>query len=135
MTLDVKQLKSLTLAYLGDAVYELHVRKHLIHTGQVQPHELHQKAVKFVSAKAQAAIIHYLLDSKKLTTEEEAVVRRGRNAKSPSVPKHTSVQEYRYSTGFEALIGYHYLLKNDTRLNELLDASIQFIQKKNEELK
>lgn len=124
---DVKQLKSLALAYMGDAVYELHVRHYLIRLGNVKPNELHQQAVTFVSGKAQARVILHWLDTHFLTGEEEAVVRRGRNAKSNSVPKNLDVQTYRHSTGFEALIGYHYLLKNEERLNELLDQAIAFL--------
>lgn len=129
MTVDAKQLNSLALAYIGDAVYELYVRDYLIQSGQVRPHQLHQEAVKFVSANAQSDIIHHWLDSAFLTDEEEAVVRRGRNAKSLSTPKNTSVQSYRYATAFEALIGYHHLLNNTDRLDELLHEAVQFTEK------
>lgn len=132
MALDVKQMKSLALAYIGDAVYELHVRDHLLQTGQVKPNQLHQQAVTFVSGKAQASIVLHWLKAGILTEEEERVVKRGRNAKSGSVPKHTSVQIYRYSTGFEALIGYHYLLDNQERLTVLLIEAVQFIENKSE---
>ncbi|MBU5467984.1 Mini-ribonuclease 3 [Virgibacillus sp. MSJ-26] len=131
MTVDVKQMKSLALAYMGDAVYEVYVREHLLKTGQVKPNQLHQQAIKYVSAKAQAKIILSWLDEGFLTDEEERVVYRGRNAKSGSVPKNTSVQAYRYSTAFEALIGYHYLLNNAIRLAELQEASIIFIERRN----
>src|SRR5699024_1481398 len=106
MAIEVKQMKSLALAYIGDAVYELHVRHFLIESGQVQPHRLHQSAIKYVSANAQASIINHMMEAGILTDEERAVIRRGRNAKSASVPKNVSAQAYRYSTGFEALIGY-----------------------------
>ncbi len=121
-------MKSLALAYMGDAVYELHVREHLIGTGRVHPNQLHQEAVKFVSAKAQSAVIRHWLSGTLLTEEERGVVQRGRNAKSGSVPKNTSVQIYRYSTAFEALIGYHYLSKNAERLTELLGQAVQFTE-------
>ncbi|MGY0693993.1 Mini-ribonuclease 3 [Virgibacillus sp. FSP13] len=130
MELDVKQLKSLALAYMGDAVYEVHVRKHLIHSGQVKPNQLHHKAVTFVSAKSQAAVILHWLNSEFLTESEERVVARGRNAKSGSIPKNTSVQTYRYSTAFEALVGYHYLLENNERLTELLTQAIMFVEER-----
>lgn len=126
MSLDAKQLKSLALAYMGDAVYEVRVRDHLIQSGQVKPNNLHKQAIAFVSAKGQAKIILHWLDVKLLSDEEERIVGRGRNAKSGSIPKNTSVQTYRYSTAFEALIGYHYLEKNEERLAELLDKAIQF---------
>lgn len=128
MGLDVKQMKSLALAYIGDAVYELHVREYLLQSGHVKPDHLHQQAITFVSGKSQAAvIIHWLNTEGYLTNEEMGVVRRGRNAKSGSVPKNTSVQVYRYSTGFEALIGYHYLLDNQERLTELLGNAVNFV--------
>lgn len=127
MSVDVKQLNSLALAYIGDAVYELSVRNHLIETGEVKPNELHNHAIKFVAASAQAAIIHDWLKNNKLNKEEAAIVRRGRNAKSVSTPKNMSIQDYRYATAFEALIGYHYLLKNKTRLDMLLDEAIHYI--------
>src|SRR5690625_7663052 len=104
MGVNVKQLNSLALAYIGDAIYEVHVRHHLIESGQVKPNELHQRAVSFVSATAQAAIIHGWLDRGILSDEEAAVVRRGRNAKSHSTPKNMPIHAYRYATAFEALI-------------------------------
>ncbi|ASN03702.1 Mini-ribonuclease 3 [Virgibacillus necropolis] len=128
MNLDVKQLKSLALAYMGDAVYEVSVREHLILSGQVKPNDLHKKAITFVSAKGQARIILHWLERQVLSDEEERIVARGRNAKSGSIPKNTTVQTYRYSTAFEALIGYHYLEKNEARLKELIDEAIKFIE-------
>ncbi|MFD1038194.1 Mini-ribonuclease 3 [Virgibacillus byunsanensis] len=125
---DVKQLKSLALAYMGDAVYDLHVREYLIRKGQVMPNQLHQKAITFVSGKAQAAVILNWLRTEFITKEEQRVVARGRNAKSGSIPKNISVQTYRYSTAFEALIGYHYLSKNQERVAELISEAIAFIE-------
>jgi ribonuclease III family protein len=128
--LDEKQLNSLALAYMGDAVFEIYVRHHLLQAGQVKPNQLHREATKFVSAKAQASILFYLMDQDLLTEYEMAVVKRGRNAKSGSVPKNTDVQTYRYGTGFEALIGYLYLSKNEARLEEMIKLSLSFIEGK-----
>lgn len=133
MGVNVEQLNSLALAYIGDAVYEVHVRNYLIESGQVRPHELHQKAVSFVAATAQAAIVHEWLDNGVLTEEEMTVVRRGRNAKPNSTPKNMPVHAYRYATAFEALIGYHYLAKNVIRLETLLDMAIASIMRDNSE--
>lgn len=133
MSVNPKQLNSLALAYIGDAVYELHVRNHLIHSGRVKPQQLHNEAVKYVSGVSQATIIHNLLEEGKLTEEEKAVVRRGRNAKSHSTPKNVSISSYRYATAFEALIGYHYLMGNKERLMELMDGAVRFITKDKEE--
>jgi ribonuclease-3 family protein len=127
--MDVKQVKSLALAYMGDAVFEVYVREFLLKQGQVKPHHLHQEAVRFVSAKGQAKVILHWLDAAMLSDEEKRVVFRARNAKSGSIPKNTSVQTYRYSTGFEALLGFHYLSENKERLYELMDAAVKFILK------
>ena len=81
-----------------------------------------------MSAKAQNKVIHFFIENNYLTEEELAVVRRGRNAKSGTVPKNTDVVTYRYSTAFEALIGYLYLLKRQERMEELIQQSIQFIE-------
>jgi len=129
MPVNVKQLNSLALAYIGDAVYEVHVRNFLIESGQVRPNELHQEAVSYVEATSQAAVVHNWLDKDLLTEEEQVIIRRGRNAKSNSTPKNMPVQAYRYATAFEALIGYHYLSQNNDRLYELFHQAINFIQK------
>lgn len=133
MKRDVKQMKSLALAYMGDAIYEVHIREHLLNTGQVKPNELHQMAVRFVSAKAQAAVIRYWLEQDFLDTGERHIVSRGRNAKSGSIPKNTSVQTYRYSTAFEALVGYHYLTGNQSRLSVLLEEAVTYLERGNDE--
>lgn len=110
-------LSPLVLAYVGDAVYELFIRtKLVVHPAKV--HELHQVAVKYVQASSQAQIVHDW--EPELTEEEREVVRRGRNAKG-GVPRHGDVVEYRYSTGFEALIGHLYLSGQHERLLELLN--------------
>lgn len=124
---DVKQLNSLALAYMGDAVFEQVVREHLIRSGRVKPNILHREATNYVSAKAQATIVRELLNTNFLTEEEEAVLRRGRNAKSGTVPKNTDVQTYHYSTAFEAVVGSLYLSEQKERLQELLQFSIKFI--------
>ncbi|TYR78500.1 Mini-ribonuclease 3 [Priestia megaterium] len=125
--LDVKQLNSLALAYMGDAVFDLHVRHHLLMLGTVRPNQLHNKAKKYVSAKAQAQIVHHFKETDFFTEEELGVLRRGRNAKSGTVPKNTDVQTYRYSTAFEAVIGYHYLLENQDRMHEMITRAISFV--------
>jgi len=128
MAVDARQLNSLALAYIGDAVYEIYVRHHLLAKGTVRPNQLHKAATSFVSAKGQAKIIKQMFTNEMLTEEEIAVVKRGRNAKSGTVPKNTDVQTYRYATAFEALIGYYYLLKQEERLQELIAFSIQHIE-------
>ncbi|WP_078543165.1 Mini-ribonuclease 3 [Litchfieldia alkalitelluris] len=125
--IDAKQLNSLALAYMGDAVYEKYVRHHLLSKGTVRPNDLHKIAKRFVSAKAQSSILHHLIEREFFTEEEQGVLRRGRNAKSGTVPKNTDVQTYRYSTSFEALMGYYHLTQNVDRLEEIIEAAFEFI--------
>lgn len=115
---EVRQMSPLTWAYVGDSVYEQYIRTYLINTTRLKPHELHIKAIKYVKAKAQADILQELEEI--LTEEEKDIVRRGRNTQTHHIAKNASVQDYMYSTAFEALIGYLYLTKQDERLCELL---------------
>ncbi len=108
----------LVLAYLGDAVYDLYIRQYLIEQGITRLNVLHQKATGYVQAEKQAIAIRSL--EKSLSDDEAAVVRRGRNAKSGHPKKGKDIGLYHYSTGLEALIGYLYLKKNYTRLQEVL---------------
>ncbi|CEG25234.1 Mini-ribonuclease 3 [Bacillus sp. B-jedd] len=126
--IDEKQLNSLALAYMGDAVLEIYVRRHLLQCGRVKPHRLHADATRYVSAKAQSQILFYFLESEVLTEEELAVVKRGRNAKSGSVPKNTDVVTYRHSTAFEALMGSLYLAGNISRLEELIVKAFEYVE-------
>ncbi|WP_019244358.1 MULTISPECIES: Mini-ribonuclease 3 [Bacillus] len=126
------ELNSLALAYMGDAVYESYIRHHLLLKGGVKPNSLHRESTRFVSAKAQSVAIHFLLDEHLLSEEEEGVVRRGRNAKSGTVPKNTDVQTYRYATAFEAVIGYLFLSNRKERMEELIAKSITYIEEMKE---
>ncbi len=119
---DMRTYSSLSLAYLGDAVYELMVRSLLVSGGNAPVKDLHKKATKYVNAGAQAAMARKITPL--LTEEEEAVMRRGRNAHPPSVAKHASVSDYRHATGFESLIGYLYLSGQMDRLSFLLKEGI-----------
>ncbi|PYZ91836.1 ribonuclease III [Salipaludibacillus keqinensis] len=125
-----EQLNALALAYMGDGVLDMYVRYRLISQGQVRPNKLHKEATKYVSAKAQARVLQTLLDRGLLTDEEEAVVRRGRNAKSGTVPKNTDLATYRYSTAYEALVGYLYLTGDEARMDELVTSSFEIIEGK-----
>ena len=119
---DVDMLSPLVWAYVGDAVYELYIRTHLINNSNAKPHKLHVESIKYVKAKAQADILKKLQDI--LTDEEKEIVRRGRNTENHHVAKNANVADYAQSTAFEALIGYLYLSKNDDRLKEILDSCI-----------
>ncbi|MEH7386591.1 Mini-ribonuclease 3 [Bacillus sp. JJ1521] len=126
--IDSHQLNSLALAYMGDAVYEMYVRHYLLQKGSVRPNQLHNQAKHYVSAKAQSAVIHQMLDEEFFSEEEQAVIRRGRNAKSGTVPKNTDVQTYRYSTAFEALLGYHFLQNNTDRIHSIIEEAFRIIE-------
>jgi ribonuclease-3 family protein len=123
-------LNSLALAYMGDAVYETYVRYHLLQKGQVKPNLLHKEATKYVSAKAQSGVLHEMITNGYFQEDEIAIIKRGRNAKSGSVPKNTDVQTYRYSTAFEALIGSLYLAGNQERLEEVVTKAFELVEQK-----
>lgn len=108
----------LVLAYMGDAVYELYVRKMLIEKANTQVDKLHKTAINIVKAEAQCEAFRKIENI--LTENEMAVFKRGRNAKS-SVPKHASVIEYRIATGLEALIGYIYISGDTKRLDYIMN--------------
>ncbi|MEG0294782.1 Mini-ribonuclease 3 [Enterococcus sp.] len=122
---DYRQLNGLALAYVGDAIYEIYIRQHLVAMGQTRPNQLHRLATHYVSAKAQASFIEKMLEESILTTEEEDFYRRGRNSKSQTSAKNTDIKTYRMSTGFESLMGYLYLTEQKERLEELIDWCIQ----------
>lgn len=115
---DIAMLSPLQLAYIGDAVYELLVRTYLLKK-KLPVKELHKSTTKYVKAKAQATIVHVLEDV--LSEEEQTVVKKGRNAKSNTMPKNADMIDYKYATGFEALMGYLYLTGQDNRIAELFE--------------
>lgn len=123
-----EELPSLALAYIGDAVYEVVIRQYLISHGAVKVNQLHKMAVRYVRAGAQAKALHTLEGI--LTEEEMAVVRRGRNAKSATLPKNADIMEYRQATALEALIGYLYLQDKQSRVLELIKIAIGAIEGK-----
>jgi len=118
--MDINTINIITLAYLGDSIYEVYIREKLIKKGIAKVEELTSVATKYVSAKGQAAILTDLLNNNVLTDEEIEVVKRGRNYKRSSHPKHTDIITYKLSTGFEALVGYLYLSNQTKRLEEIL---------------
>lgn len=115
----LRALPPLTLAYVGDAVYELYVRVALAEGGLTRTNSMHKQAVSRVRAQAQASILRSLLPT--LSEEELSIAKRGRNAKGGSVPKGASVADYRLATGFEAMVGYLFLSGRESRIKELLD--------------
>ena len=119
--MDVNLINIITLAYLGDAIYEVYIREHLIKNGVAKVEDLQKEAVKFVSAKSQAKILSYLIDNNLLKEVELDIIKRGRNYKRTSHPKNTDLITYKMSSGFEALIGYLYLNNDKERLDEIMN--------------
>ncbi len=119
---DPKQLAPLTLAYVGDTVYDLCVRSFLVSGTEGTPHALHLAAAKHVCAAGQAAAAAGLVPL--LNAEELAVYKRGRNAHAGTMPKNASVADYHAATGLEALMGYLYLSGSDARIGELMQIAM-----------
>ena len=113
------EINIISLAYLGDAVYELYIREYLLKKGIAKVEDLMKESIKYVSAKNQTRILKELINNNILTNEEKDIVNRGRNYKRRSHPKNTDIITYKISSGFEALIGYLYL-ENKLRLNEIM---------------
>ena len=121
--IEIDTMSPLIWAYVGDSVYELYIRTYLINTTKLKPHKLHIESIKYVKAGSQAKILERLMEH--LTEEEQEIVKRGRNTENHHLPKNASMNEYMYSTAFEALIGYLYLTKQDKRLKQILELCIE----------
>ncbi len=120
---DISQMSPLVWAYMGDAVYEKFIREYVIRQGLCKNGLLHKKSIKYVSAKGQSQILKEIEDF--LTDEEKDIVRRGRNSNPHSTAKNADIVEYKYATGFEALIGWLYLNKKEERLEEILKKCVE----------
>lgn len=122
---DIKMMNTASLAYMGDAVYEIYVRKRVIESGRVAPSKLHRMSTGYVKAEAQAKAIRAMEDM--LSEEESSVVKRGRNHRVTSKAKNTDIVTYRWATAFEALIGYLYLLNRKERMEEIIFKAMEVI--------
>ena len=122
--MNTKEINIISLAYLGDAVYELYIREYLLKKGIAKVEQLMQESIKYVSAKNQCNILKELINNNYLTKEEIDIVNRGRNYKRSSHPKNTDIITYKMSTGFEALIGYLHF-ENKNRLQEIINIIIE----------
>lgn len=120
---DIRTYSPLTLAYIGDGVYDLIIRSIVVGKGNTHANCLHRKTSSLVKAKAQSELIEALLSE--LTEEEEAVYRRGRNAHSPTMAKNATMSDYRRATGFEALMGHLYLKNEFARMVELVEVGLK----------
>lgn len=120
---EARMLSPLQLALIGDGVYEIFIRNYILtNNTALSANKIHVKAIQYVKAKSQAYIMHKIEEF--LDEDEEAVYKRGRNAKSATVPKNADVRDYRMATGFEALVGYLYLSGKKDRLEFILEKSI-----------
>ena len=119
--MDANLYNGMTLAYIGDVVYELYVRKYALSLGLTKVNNLHKKVIEFTSGEAQAKIMKELLDSNSLSDEEISIYKRGRNSHVNSNIKNIDLAVYLDATGFEALIGYLYLNENIARLEEIIN--------------
>ena len=119
---EVNLMSPLVWAYIGDSVYELYIREHLVQTTNLKPHNLHIKTIKYVKAQAQADRLKKIEEI--LTDEEKDIVRRTRNTQNHHLPKNANPVDYMYATAFEGLIGYLYLSGEKNRLEKILKMCI-----------
>lgn len=122
--MDIRQINILSLAYLGDAVYELEIRKHFIDLGIQKVNNLQKEALNYVSAKMQSKYIEYLLSNSLLKDDEIDIVKRGRNAKVFSHPKNVDIVTYKWATALECLFGYLYIKNDLNRIKEIINIII-----------
>ncbi len=123
--IDLQTVSMQTLAFIGDAVYNVYIRCYLASKSNQKTNKLHNDSIKFVSARAQSKTVDMLIDS--LKEDEIAVYKRGRNTNISSVSKNADIVEYKKATGFEALIGYLYIKNENERLEEIIDLCIKYI--------
>lgn len=125
---DVRAYSPLTLAYMGDAIYDLIIRSVIVERANRSANDLHKKVIRYVKAETQAKMIQALQEE--LTEDEEAVYKRGRNAKSYTTAKNATMSDYRKATGFEALMGFLYLTGQTDRLLYLVKRGIELAELK-----
>ena len=122
---EVRMMAPLVLAYVGDAIFEVFIRNYLVKEMNVSVHQYHKRATRYVRAKSQAEVVHAL--ETELTEAEWTMVKRGRNQKSATVPKNANLADYRYATGFEALLGYLFYIGEYSRLSLLMNRAVEII--------
>ena len=124
---EARLMQPAVLAFLGDAVFDLFIRERLIRMKKGTSHQLHIYAIDYVKAASQAKVSKTIMDS--FTEDEAYIFRRGRNAKSTTVPKNADVQDYKYATAFEAVLGFLYLTDQPERLNSLMEQAAAIVEK------
>lgn len=117
--MNTKDKNVLTLAYIGDAIYEIYIRSYLVDSGIVKVNDLQKNAIKYVSAKAQANFLMNLINENFFNETELEIIKRARNHKS-RIPKNTDIITYKHATSLESVIGYLYLENDKQRLDEMM---------------
>ena len=120
---DIRTYSPLTLAYIGDGIFDVVIRSIVVGRGNTPVNQLHHKTSHIVKAQSQAMMAEVLLDE--MTDTEKDIYRRGRNAKSHTMAKNATVMDYRSATGFEALMGYLYLTDEMDRILELISIALE----------
>lgn len=117
-----------SLAYIGDAIYELKIREYILEKGYQDVNKLHRYAVKFTSGESQAQIVDFLIQNNELTEEEISYYKRGRNSNHSKNRRSISVISYKKATGFEAMIGYLRITKQNERLDEIIKRIVIIVE-------
>lgn len=125
-SVDIRTYSPLTLAYIGDAVFEVVIRTLVVEKGQRAVEKLHKYTTKIVCAQTQAKMIEMVYES--LNEEEQDIYRRGKNAKTNSSAKNASLSDYHKATGFEALCGYLFLKNDETRLVQIIRQALEEVE-------
>jgi ribonuclease-3 family protein len=128
MTAETKAINTTALAFIGDGVYEVYIRQHVLKKGTPHADRLHQMAVRYVRAEGQARVVKRLLAEGNLTEEETVLVKRARNHRSATKPKNADPVTYKLATAFEALIGALYLDGEVSRMEEIISRAIEITE-------
>lgn len=124
--IDIQNTSMQTLAFIGDAIYNVYIRTYLASKSNMQTGKLHKQSISYVSARAQSKIVESIYDT--LSSEEQEIFKRGRNTNIPTVSKNVDVISYKKATGYEALLGYLYITKNTERLEQVIQQSIHAVE-------
>ena len=125
---EINRINTTSLAYLGDAVYEVIVREMILAKYPLDAGKAHQHAVRYVSAGGQAKAARAMIEEGFLTEEEEHLLKRARNHRTMSRPQHADPKDYKYATGFEALLGYLHLAGEKDRIAEITSEAFRIIE-------
>ncbi len=128
----IRRMNTTSLAYLGDAVYEIRIREMIIAKLSHDVSKAHRTAIHYVSAESQAKAARVMMSEGFLTEEEEALLKRARNHRTMSKPQHASAKDYKLATGFEAVMGYLHLMGREERINEISAEAVRIIESRDE---